>query len=487
MSKLKTLAGETVLYGLGNILPRTISFFLIIPYTETFRPAEFGVFTLIAAVLTFVNVIFTFGMETSFFRFATKPGADPQKVFNQVQTIVLAISLPLALSFIVWSDKIANALHIGGHPQFIIWVSLGAFIDAAVAIPFAQLRLRKHPLKYALAKFINIGAVVILTFYFLRINYNPAIGIGYIFIATLLANSLYLLFFASEFFTWRPSFNKELSLALFNYGWPVMVGGLAWAINEMFSRIMLEEWLPKDFYGPDSREKALGIFGACFRFVTLMNLAVQAFRFAAEPFFFSNAADKNSPELFARVNHFFVIVCCVILLSVCINLDILKFLLRSEEYWNGLPIVPVLMTAALFLGIYYNFSAWYKITDRTYYGTIIFSGGAVLTIVLNYFLIPYAGYMGSSWATFIVYLVMAVSCYCIGQRFYPIPYKILSDAGYILTTLLIIFIVSQIEIHNVWVAGAFHEVIILVYLLGVWIIELRVKAKGESQRVQPET
>jgi O-antigen/teichoic acid export membrane protein len=250
-----------------------------------------------------------------------------------------------------------------------------------------------------------------------------------------------------------------------------MITGLAGMTNEMFSRVTLEEWLPPGFYGAKSSEYALGVFGACYKLAVLMNLAVTAFRYAAEPFFFSNAADKNSPELFARVNHYFVIVCCVLLVGVGLNLDIFKYFLRNESYWEGLHIVPILLLAYLLLGVYYNFSVWFKLTDRTYWGTIISIGGAVMTILANYILIPRFGYEGSSVATLICYLSMTIACYLLGRKYFPIPYQIGKSVAYILVSMVLVYVVQSIPVSNTWLALSFHAAVLLVYLLVIFLIE----------------
>ncbi len=201
-----------------------------------------------------------------------------------------------------------------------------------------------------------------------------------------------------------------------------------------------------------------------------MSLGIQAFRFAAEPFFFSNATDKNSPALFARVNHFFIITCCFFLLAVCINLDVLKYFI-APDYWQGLYIVPILLLAYLCLGAYYNFSVWFKITDKTYYGTWITVGGAILTIGANYLLIPLLGFEGSAWAALICYFSMAVACYVTGQKYYPIPYSVMQSLGYIMITLLVVYTVNLIEFSNQWLATGFHVFVILLLAGVVYLLE----------------
>lgn len=476
MSRLKQLAGDTVLYGLGSIVPRVLNFFLVPLHTiNMFGKAEYGEITKLYAFVGVINIIYMFGMETAYFRFATKPGADAQKVFNLAQTCVIAISVSLSVLFISFASPAAEAL--GSRTDFIIWLTLTMLIDAVVAIPFARLRLQKKALLFASIKIVNVLILLGLNFYFLKISYNPAIGVGYVFLANLIANAVFIFFFVKTLVSWRPQWDKSVSRQMFSYAYPVMITGIAGMINEMFSRLMLDWWLPADFYPGVTREEAGGIFGAVFKFAVFMNLGIQAFRYAAEPFFFSNASDKNSPLLFARVNHYFVIVCCVVLLGVSINLDILKLFFIGEDYWPGLPVVPVLLLAYLFLGVYYNLSVWFKLTDRTYYGTWITILGAVITIAGNYFLIPILGYMGSSIATLLCYFTMALVCYLLGQRHHPIPYTLTRDVGYIVIACCLIEAVSWASFSSQWLATGFHALVILAFIGFAYAVERKSLAK----------
>lgn len=476
MSKIKKLAGETVLYGLGSMVPRMLNFLLLPLHTKSvFDPAQYGVITKLLAIVGFLNVVYMFGMETTYFRFASKPGEDPKRIFNLAQTAVLVVSVSLSVIFIIFAKPIASSLDIQGHSQFIIWLTLVMLIDAVVAIPFARLRLLHRPILFSAGKIINVLILIGLNYYFLILNkehYDPSIGVGYVFLSTLIANSFYLIFLFRSLVSWRPVFDGKVLSTMFNYAFPIMLTGLAGMTNEMFSRLTLEWWLPPNFYKGQSDEYALGVFGACYKYAVLMNLAVQAFRFAAEPFFFSNAIEKNSTKLFAQVNHYFIIVCCILLFGVGTNLDILKWL-TGREYWQGLNIVPILLLGYLFLGVYYNFSIWFKLTDKTYFGTIITLGGAIITILLNYILIPIAGYTGSSWATLLCYLLMAGACYWLGQRYYPIPYKIIKGVAYIVVTVILLYGVKSVTLNNQWLATAFHIAALCLYILFVYLIERR--------------
>jgi len=475
MSKIRRLAGETVLYGLGSILPRAINFLLVKWHTSAFAPEAYGVVTSLYAYATFINVIYMFGMETAYFRFATKPGADEKKIFNLAQSSVLTISLSISVLLIIFYKQVAHALDLSQHPEYVLWFIAIMFVDALVAIPFARLRIQKKALLYAAGKLINIGIVVVPTWYFLKVAYEPSIDVGFIFLINLVANLFYILFFARTLLSWRPAYDPTISPHMFSYAYPIMITGLAGMTNETFSRITLGWWLPKDFYPGKTSEYALGIFGAAYKFAVLMNLVVQAFKYAAEPFFFSNASDKNSPALFARINHYFVIACCVLLLGVSINMDVVKHIfLGDPQYWEGLDIVPVLLLAYLFLGVYYNLSVWFKLTDKTYFGTVLALGGAIITIGGNYLLIPIAGYLGSSWVTLICYFVMTVVSYLIGQRYYPIPYRVRQDMLYIIFTMGLVYAVTEgIRIDNAVVSFVVHQVVLLAYLFVIYLLERR--------------
>ncbi len=463
MSQLKSLASQTVLYGLGSMLPRFLNFLLVPLHTKSmFSTAQYGEITNLMAIVGVINVVYMFGMETAYFRFSNQQGADPKKIFNLAQTVVVGLSLFLSITFIGFSSPIASALGQSTHREFIIWLVMVMLIDAVVAIPFAQLRLAKRAKQFAIYKMVNVGILMGLNYYFLKINYDPGVGIGYVFLANLIANAFFVLFFLRTLLSWRPAWDPSLSPEMIKYSYPIMLTGLAGMTNEFFSRTTLEYWLPPGFYKDMTNKEALGVFGACYKFAVLMNLGIQAFRYAAEPFFFSNADDKNSPALFAKVNHYFVVMGCVVLLGVSVNLDIIKHFI-GNEFWSGLNIVPILLLAYLFLGIYYNTSVWFKLTGKTHIGTIITLIGVAITILGNYWLIPALGYLGSSWAALACYFSMTAICYWLGQKYYPIPYTIGKDLCYIIITMLMIYSVYQIKINSSFFASLFHIAVTIVF------------------------
>lgn len=459
---------------MGSILPRFLGFLLVRLHTDkdVFGPVDYGILTKLFGFSAVINVIFLFGMETAYFRFANKKGLDEKSIFDLSQTVVTAISFFSALLLIIFSPQVADLLMVEGYEDLLIMLSVLLFIDAVVAIPFARLRFQKKPARFAILKLTNIAIVVGLNLYFLKLS-TVKPEVSYVILANLIANGFYLLFFVPTFISWRPKFDKEISPQMFSYAYPVMLTGLAGMTNDMFSRMTLDYWLPDNFYPDKTKKEALGIFGGVYRFSVLMNLAIQAFRYAAEPFFFSQSAEKNSPHLFARVNHYFTIVCCLLLLGVSINLDIFKYFLGQEVYWEGLHIVPVLLLAYLFLGVYYNFSVWFKLTDKTHFGTLITFGGMFITILGNYFLIPVWGYFGSSIAAAACYFFMMMMCYWLGQKYYPIPYTIVKDLFYILITLFIVYGVNAITFGDAVSAFIFHTVVIIVYISVILLLEWR--------------
>ncbi|MBX2946575.1 MAG: polysaccharide biosynthesis C-terminal domain-containing protein [Cyclobacteriaceae bacterium] len=498
MGTLKKLAGDTVIYGASSILGRLLNYLLVPYYTHVFASGEYGVVTEMYAYAAFFNVLYTYGLETAYFRFATMNKDGEPAVFNYATTAILFTSIVLSGILILLATPIVNYLHYPGKENFIIWFALIFAIDAVMAIPFAKLRLEGKSKQFALAKLGNIGLNIGFNLFFLSVCpavlrghawaslkpfiesfYNPSLGVDYVFLSNLLANAALVFFLWNVLRKLTITFDWLKLKPLLIYAYPILFAGLAWVTNEMLSRLALRFWLPDNFYAGKTSAEALGIFGAVYKFSVFMTLAVQAFRYAAEPFFFSKAAEKNSKALFSKVSHGFILFGCIILLAVSTNLDVLEHILRRPEYREGMHVVPILLLANLFLGIYYNVSIWYKLTDKTYYSTWIAIGGAILTIVLNYFLIPVAGYEGSSWVTLIVYFLMAVVCYAIGQRYYPIPYPVIKDLTYMAVTILLIYMVNGIEFSNLWAALSVKLAIVLAFSGMIYVVEFKkFKAKA---------
>jgi O-antigen/teichoic acid export membrane protein len=429
---LKKLAGQTVIYGLGTILPRFLNFLLTPLLTYIFtRPVEFGINSEIYSYIAFLNVIFTYGMETAFFNFSNK-NEDKNSVYNTALTSLIISSASLALILFLFAQPIANWLEYPDKLKYIYWTIGILATDAVMAIPFARLRINNQATTFALLKALNVVVNVGLHIFFfvfcknayehhepgtLASLYDPEIGIGYSFLSGLIANGVSLLFLGPQFKFFRFAFDKELWKEMFHYAWPLLILGLAGMVNETFDRILIKKLLP------EGGQFAQGIYGACYKISILMTVFIQAFRYAAEPFFFNNSKDKDSKKVYAFVMKVFAIFCSLIFLFTMMNLPILKYFV-SENYWEGLPVVPILLLANLFLGIYYNLSIWYKLTGQTKFGAIITVVGAIITLIINFAFVPKFSYMACAWATFAAYGVMMVISYILGQKHYPVKYNL---------------------------------------------------------------
>lgn len=485
MKQISTLAKETVFYGLGNIIPRLLNFLLFPLHTRVFDPEEYGVISYLYVFVAFLNIVYTFGMETTYFRFANKPGADKEKIFRSTQSVVVALSLALSALLIIFADPLATALSVEGKSHYIIWLAIIMFIDAAVAIPFARLRQEKKPKQFAFARIANVVILIGLNMYFFVVATwvqngaitfqfeelrNGPFGLAYVFLANLIANAFYILFFFKLLTSWRPTFDREIMGAMLKYAYPVMITGLAGMTNEMFSRWTLEWWLPENFYPGQPAMYAIGLLSTAYKYAILMSLGIQAFRYAAEPFFFSNANDKESPALFARVNHYFIVFLSFVFVLVSVNLDMLKFLV-APDYYPALPVVPLLLLSYILLGAYYNFSVWFKVTDRTEFGTYITMGGALVTVGLNYLLIPPFGFVGSAWASVACYLLMAIACATLGQRYYRIPYHFGSDISYVAAAIGFYFLSLTIQLNNLYLQITWQLLLTALFAVLVLLIE----------------
>lgn len=449
MSIAKKLASQTAIYGVSSIVGRVLSYFLVSVYTAHFAAAEYGIVTGLYAYVSFLNVAFTYGLETTFFRFANRPGADRRELYNRTMSLLLLSSVAFTLGLAALARPLLGLLDLPpGHEEYAYWVALILGFDAIAALPFARLRLENKARKFAAIRLTNIIVYIGLNLFFIVLCpyvlqspsagglaglkplvaavYNPTLGVGYVFLSNLAASALTLLLLGRELVDFRFRWPDAAFLRpLLAYALPLMLMGLAGMVNETLDRILLPRWLPENFYPGLSRLGAVGVYGACYKLSIFMSLIIQAFRYAAEPFFFSQSTEKNSPATFALVLKWFTLCCTFIFVGISLNLSwVGPLFLRRPVYLTGLNVVPILLLANLFLGVYYNLSVWFKLTDKTYYGTYIGAAGAVLTIALNFVLIPVLGYTGSAWATLACYFLMAALCWWLGERHFPVPYPV---------------------------------------------------------------
>ncbi|WP_242927983.1 oligosaccharide flippase family protein [Pontibacter vulgaris] len=490
MSIAKKLVGQTAAYGLSSIVGRALNYLLVPVYTAVFLPNEYGVVSYLYAFVAFFNIVYTYGMETAYFRFANKADADKPALYNRVLTLITLSSLAFSGILILASGHIASFVGIPEKPEYVSWLAIVLAIDAIVAIPFASLRLENKAIKFASIKLINILITVGANMFFLVLCrdvylgkylaplkpivdsiYSPTFGIGYIFLINLVANALQIPLLWRELSKWRFNLDMEVLRPMLSYAYPLLFMGLAGMVNEVIDRILLERLLPDNFYPNTTSMAAVGVYSACYKLSIFMSLAIQAFRYAAEPFFFSQSQDKSSPHTFALVMKWFVIACAFIFLFISANLEDFALLLRSQAYREGIMVVPVLLLANLFLGVYYNLSVWFKLTDKTKYGTYISFGGAAITILFNLLLIPVLGYMGSALATFLCYFGMALASYLLGNRHYPIPYPVKTIMGYVVLAVILTVAALYIPIENFWVRHAVHLILCGAFVLVVFLQE----------------
>jgi O-antigen/teichoic acid export membrane protein len=463
MSIAKKLASQTAIYGVSSIVGRVLSYLLVPIYTGHFAAAEYGIVTGLYAYVSFLNVVFTYGLETTFFRFANRPNEDRRELYNRALSLLILSSVALTGLLMLLARPLLGLLHLPpGHNEYAIWIALILGLDAVAALPFARLRLENKARKFATIRLTNILLYVGLNLFFIVLCpaversapgsllsllrplvgavYNPSLGVGYVFLANLAASALTLLLLGHELLDFRLRWPQtDFLQPLLAYALPLMLMGLAGMVNETLDRILLPAWLPANFYPGQSQLAAVGVYGACYKLSIFMSLIIQAFRYAAEPFFFSQSTEKNSPTTFALVLKWFTLCCALIFVAISLNLSwIGPRFLRRPEYLAGLGVVPILLLANLFLGVYYNLSVWFKLTDKTYYGTYIGAAGAVLTIGLNFLLIPVLGYVGCAWATLACYFMMAALCWWLGERHFPVPYPVMRLLLWLVVAVLLV-------------------------------------------------
>ncbi len=475
---IKRLAGETAIYGLGTIIPRLLNYFLVPFYTRIFAQGEYGQITELYAWVAIVMVLLTYGMETAFFRYAELE-KDAKKVFGTATSSLLITSVLFLLFVFIFINDIAASMQYEGHSEYILILASIVAIDAFTSIPFAYLRYKNKAVRFSMIKLISVGANIALNLLFLlfipliaRENlaslmvYRSTELIAFVFIANLLSSVISLLLLSPELKKFRISIDTRILKKMLAYGAPILVIGIFGMINEVSDKILLRYFLPDD----STAQAQIGIYGANYKLAILMMLFIQMFRYAAEPFFFRESGRKDAKEIYSRVMTYFVIFTWFIFLGVTLYIDIFKYFI-GPAYWAGLVVVPVVLSAKLFLGVFYNLSVWYKLTNKTLYGAVIAIVGATVTIVLNIILIPRVGYIGSAWANFACYFIMMVISFFWGRRIYRVDYNLKKIFLY---TLLAVSLFA-ISIIPDFKGDAFHltinSLLMLIYLLAVYFIE----------------
>ncbi|MCZ8229996.1 oligosaccharide flippase family protein [Flavobacterium sp.] len=439
MGLYKSLFKQTAIYGLATVLPRMLSFLLVRLYTGILPTAEYGEVSIVLSWMVFFNVILSYGMETAFFRFYSSE-TDKENVIATSTISIFWSSILFLFGALIFRNTLASWAHVDvQYITFTIWILV---LDALVIIPFSKLRANKRPMMYAIIKIGNVVVNLALNLYFLLVlpkiyadspdsflgnMYIDNFEIGYIFVSNLLASLLTFVVLSPNYVSLKRNFDVALWKKMMRYGLPILIAGIAFAVNEHFDKILLENLLPANI-----AKSEVGVYSACYKLGLFMVLFATAFRLGIEPFFFSHASNENAPQTYAMITKYFVIFGSLILLGVIVFADILKLLLlKDESYWEAMKVVPLIILANFFLGIYNNLSVWYKLTDKTIIGAYISIVGAILTLILNYILIPKYSYYGSAIATISAYGSMMLISYILGNKYYPIPYDMEKIGAYL--------------------------------------------------------
>lgn len=491
---IKKLASQTLWYGVPTIATRFLGYALNIMLFWLYQPASTASITQVYAVIPFLNILFTYGLETSYFRFIQQN--DKTKVYNTLMTS-LFVSTLLFSAVIYWqAPTLAAWIDFPEHPEYVRWIALIVLFDTLSVLPFAKLRQEGKPKRYAFIKVFSIVLNVALVVFFIGVCpklyaqdptqawlwwYDPSIDIGYYIVANIISSAVTLLLLAKEWTAFRFQFDGTLWREVMRYSYPLIIVGMGGMINEMLSRLVYTRVLnlPKE-----EELRQLGIFGANYKLAVLITIFIQVFKLAAEPFFFNQSADKEAPRTYARVMKFFVIACALMWLCIVVNLPLIQYLgygNNAAAYGEGTSIIPILAMGSVFLGIYYNLSIWYKLTNRTMSGAWITLGGALITVLLNIWWIPLFGYNGSAWATLCCYAFMMVTGYQLGQKHYRVPYATKKMIAYLVIVLILFFLHKALTYYlpNLWIGTAFGALLIGAF---VWFILLVEKKEFQKMR-----
>ena len=483
MNPLKSLLGQTAIYGLPTIVGRLLNYFLVPLYTAVLPPSNYGVVSELYAWVAFLIVLLTFGMETAFFKFFNDK-EDKELVFKNSFLTVLGINLIFLLLLLLFNQSIADVLLYSNHNEYIVLLGIIVCIDASSALPMAKLRSENKALRFSTIHFtaigVNIGLNLIFLYFFLDPS-RPEEGILFILVANLLSSLVKPIATYKDFIGFKIAYNATLAKEMFKYAIPLVIAGFAGIINETLDRVMLKQLLyNRGGLSLTAAEAQLGIYSACYKLAMIVTIFLQAYRYAAEPFFFSNAQNEDRNKLYVKIMNYFIAIVCLVFIGVAFNIDIFKHFIRNEAYWVGLDVVPILLIANVFLGIYFNQSIWYKLSGQTKFGAYIAIGGALITITINFIFIPLYGFYASAWATLVVYGLQMIASYVLGQKYYPINYNLRKFGLYFGLALFLYFVTWMVNLDEGEFSlrkFVFHNALILFYVFIVWFVEKSTKPK----------
>ena len=433
-------------------MPRVITFLLNPLYIHYIDKEAFSVFSSLYSWIALVNVMLTFGFETSFFRFSTEK-ENEKKSFDTSFWFIFSLAAVFLISILIFSAPLSVILDYAKNPEFLRWFAMIAFLDAICVIPFAWLRFHNMPIKYSVIRVASIlvqTISVIALFIFVPTSTSEKIGldgqVSYPFISNLLGSLATFVLLLPIILKVKFRFSKELFSRMIKYSWPIMIAGLAFQVNENYDKIT-------QYYNISKADA--GAYGGCYKLAVLMTLFVTAYRMGIEPYFFKQMNNENAKNNYAKVTEYFSFFASIVAMGIIANISWLKVIfITDHSYWTAMDIVPIIVIANLCFGIYYNLSTWYKVTDRTHFGTLISWFGAGLTIILHFLFLKKYGFMVSAWVTFIAYFLMMVLSYFLGQKYYPIPYRIKKISFFLILLMIFSLISVYIFKYNFWLSNS---------------------------------
>ena len=455
MNNLKGLAKDTAIYGLSSIVGRFLNYLLVPLYTAALSAAGggYGVITNVYAYTALLLVILTYGMETTFFRFANKEGEDPRRVYSTALVSVGTTSLVFVALVLTFISPISSAMGYAEHPSYIWVMAITVALDAFQCIPFAYLRYKKRPVKFAALKLANIMMSIALNLVFFLVLpkwyestggegfvsqiYSPEVGVGYAFYINLFCSAALMFLLLKELTGFKYVLDRALLRRMLSYSWPILVLGIAGILNQTADKILF----PYIYKGDDVHAQ-LGIYGAASKIAMIMAMITQAFRYAYEPFVFGKAKDKDNRDTYAKAMKYFVVFTLLAFLAVIGYMDLLKYLI-GPDYWSGLRVVPIVMAAEIMMGVYFNLSFWYKLIDKTIWGAWFSGAGCLVLVLVNVIFVPRYGYMACAWAGFAGYGTAMLLSYFVGQRHYPINYPVKDMAVYVVVAVVLCLVMRR--------------------------------------------
>ena len=462
MGKLQTIAKDTAIYGLSSIIGRFLNYLLVPLYTAQLSAASggYGVITNMYAYVALILVILTFGMETTYFRFTNKTHTDSQVVYSTTLISVGTVCAVFAALVILFIKPISTLMGYGDHPEWVWVMALTVAIDSFLCIPFAHLRQQKKAIKFAALKLLNIVVSILLNLIYFA--WMDGEDVGYAFYINLSCTGMLAVCLFTEYTGFRWKMDTKLLRTMLSYSWPILVLGIAGILNQTADKMLF----PYIYEGShEEMLEQLGIYGACSKIAMIMAMITQAFRFAYEPIVFSGVKEKGQHEMYEQAMKYFIIFTLLAFLLVVGYIDILKYIIRNSDYWVGLKVVPIVMVAEIMMGIYFNLSFWYKITDKTIWGAWFSGIGCVVLLAVNYIFVPKYGYMACAWGGVAGYGVAMATSYFVGQKYYPLNYPLKDIALYTILAAIAFTVMTLLhEKLSMWQSIAINTLLILCFI-----------------------